>query len=96
MRIRVRVRVRVSRVTESANALPRYLVTYPRRFRRHSRQTLIILGATVYKVTHKEFDDQKIEYLHSGSARWITFFLWREPFSMFIIRLVKTVLKYHH
>ncbi len=27
MRVRVRVRVRVSRVTESANTLPRYLVT---------------------------------------------------------------------
>jgi hypothetical protein len=27
MRVRVRVRVRVSRVTESANALPRYLAT---------------------------------------------------------------------
>ncbi len=42
MRMRVKVRVRVSRVTESANAL--YLVTssptYPRRFHRHSRQTL--------------------------------------------------------
>ncbi len=27
MRVKVRLRVRVSRVTESANALPRYLVT---------------------------------------------------------------------
>jgi beta-galactosidase/beta-glucuronidase len=59
MRVKVRVRVGVSRVTESANALPRYLVTYPRRFRRHSRQTLSTSSAYIEDIT---IDTESIDY----------------------------------